>query len=248
MKTIPDDLGWRRRDQIGSECLEKSKESFVDRFLEKSYCSVFQSSKYCHVLWSIHQEMSSWKKWTRSTLGKTRKREIGGERERDCFSWWWNIVELVRSLIWSNQRKEIHWRKNGFPSFAKRFSMDWIIFIWTRSFIETSKDKYDRFAIFSSLRLFSRTFFSLRMPKWNWWTSVCLHNWIERSDDATLSLAHPIGSIEREGKEIRDELRLLRRMAPEVIACDENPQATYDNRVRTSTKKRRRGEQRCACL
>ena len=25
-------------------------------------------------------------------------------------------------------------------------------------------------------------------------------------------------------------------MAPEVIACDENPQATYDNRVRSSGK------------
>jgi len=59
---------------------------------------------------------------------------------------------------------------------------------------------------------------------------VYQHNLIELLEEEILLLEHLIGILYISSLFFLFEI-YLNRMAPEVIACDENPQATYDNRV-----------------
>ena len=66
------------------------------------------------------------------------------------------------------------------------------------------------------------------MQTLNWLILVFQHNWTKLLESEILSSAHPIGKFTHESY-IMSHTRYF-RMAPEVIACDQDPKKTYDSR------------------
>ena len=65
------------------------------------------------------------------------------------------------------------------------------------------------------------------MQMLNWSISAFQHNWTKLLESEILLSGHPIGNFTEFYKSY---LMSYFRMAPEVIACDQDPKKTYDSR------------------
>ena len=66
------------------------------------------------------------------------------------------------------------------------------------------------------------------MQMLNWLILVFQHNWTKLLESEILSSVHPIGKFTHEPYIMSHTCYF--RMAPEVIACDQDPKKTYDSR------------------